>query len=641
MRHSNSVLPARPRLRGLTVLVGLALAGCVTIEPTPLTVDDLRQGTRDDRAAAQKGVVPISGPLSLEESLARALKYNLDRRVRMLEEAVALGTFEVGTYDMLPKVLAQAGYRARDEFLITRSRDSVTGLPSLANPSISSDRETRNADLGLTWNILDFGTSYFNARQNADRVLVAAERRRKAMHVLMQDVRTAFWRAAAAQKLEKDVREAIAIAEDALADARKAEAERVRSPIDSLRYQRQVLENLRLLETAQQELSTARIDLALLINAPVGQELRVADIDAAPDRRVLDVPIARLEEAAMERNADTREQFYGSRIAAAETRKVVLRMFPNLTFNYNARYDSNSFLVHKDWNEAGLSLSFNLLNLLSAPAQMKLAEAGVALADQRRMATQMATLAQVHIARLQFANALTQLERANEIAGIDGRINTLSANRESAQMQSKLESVSMRATLILSMMRRYQAIAQAYAADSRLQMTLGLEPEVANLDETPLDKLSASLRNTSPYAPLGPLPEPPAVKAAAVPLPSQPARASAPTPDELFAVVRDWAAAWSKRDVPAYLAFYDRDFRPQGGLDRAQWERQRRERIEPRSSISVSVDGLQFASAAADAASVSFRQQYVANDMRSTDQKTLVFVRRDGRWKIVEERAAP
>ena len=32
----------------------------------------------------------------------------------------------------------------------------MTGLPSLANPYISSDRNHRTADLGFQWNVLDF-----------------------------------------------------------------------------------------------------------------------------------------------------------------------------------------------------------------------------------------------------------------------------------------------------------------------------------------------------------------------------------------------------------------------------------------------------------------------------------------------------
>ncbi len=478
----------------LSVLVAAAFLPACSITPQKIAVDELVKGIKADRAAAERVAEPISGPLSLDEAIARALKYNLERRVRLLEEALALGQFEAGKYDVLPKLLAQAGYRSRDEELITRSKDSVTGLPSLANPSISADRSTRYSDLGLTWNLLDFGTSYFNSKQNADRVMIAVERRRKAMHLLMQDVRTAFWRTAAAQRLQEDVRTAIVIAEDALADARKAEAERVRAPIDSMRYQRQLLENLRLLETAQQDLNSARLELTLLVNAPLAVELRVLEPAGRLGRKILELPVERLEEVAARRNADVREQFYGAQIAGNETRKVITRLFPSLSFNYDVKYDSNSYLIHQRWNEAGMSLSYNLLNLVSGPAQLRFAEAGVALADQRRMATQMATLAQVHIGRLKYSNALVQLGRAEAISDIDARIAQIVSNRESAQAQSQLEVVANRTSAILGLMRRYQALADAHAAASRLQATLGLEPEFESVEDISLGKLVEAVR---------------------------------------------------------------------------------------------------------------------------------------------------
>ena len=81
------------------------------------------------------------------------------------------------------------------------------------------------------------------------------------------------------------------------------------------------------------------------------------------------------------------------------------------------------FQLQSPWVVAALALLFslialNLLGLLSAPAQMKLAETGVQLADQRRMATQMAVLTQVHIARQQLASAWRQHDRADAIAAI-------------------------------------------------------------------------------------------------------------------------------------------------------------------------------------------------------------------------------
>jgi len=320
-----------------------------------------------------------------------------------MEEALALNQLDVSKLDMLPKLMANAGYSDRNQERATYSSQytPVTTPRDTSRSSFSAERSHGTADLGLTWNLLDVGLGYYGSRQQADRVLIATEKRRKAMHQLMQDVRTAYWRAAAAQKLRAEVDRTITMAEAALEDSRKVETERVRNPLDALRYQRQVLENLRLLEAIDQELSTAQVELASLINAPVGQPIRVAEADVTLNSdHVLKMPIGLLEEAALENNADLREQHYNSRVAREEVRKTMARLFPNLSFSYGLKYDSDKYLVHNQWNEAGLQLSFNLFNLFTADSQIKLAEAGVTLADQRRVATQMAVLAQVHLARL-------------------------------------------------------------------------------------------------------------------------------------------------------------------------------------------------------------------------------------------------
>lgn len=469
----------------------LALSGCASVVPQPFEPAQIVAQAAGDRTVAGAGVEPIKGALRLEEAIARALKYNLERRTRMLEEALALRQLDVGQYDMLPRLVAGAGYSARSDDLITRAVDSVTGAPSLANPSISSDKRHTALNLGLTWNLLDFGLSYYNARQNADRVLIASERRRKAMHLLVQDVRTAFWRTASAQKLRDDLRHAISLAEDALADSRQAENERVRSPLDSLRYQRQLLENVRLLEAIEHDLATARVELAHLINAPLSFGLTVQEPQEGVNRSLLEMPVAQMEEAAILRNADLREQFYGATIARDEARKILLRLFPNLSFSTDLRHDDDRFLVHQRWGEVGVQLSLNLLSLATLPAQQQLADAGVALADQRRVTAQMVVLTQVHVARLQYASAYQQFVRADAIYAVDERMNKIIAAGERAQTQSKLERVSSDTTTILSLLRRYQALALLHGAGSKLQATMGLEPEVPGVQETSLEQLTA------------------------------------------------------------------------------------------------------------------------------------------------------
>lgn len=473
------VVPHVLKATALAVLTVFSLGACTTVAPKEYARADLLAQGRQDKDAARKDVEPLAAELTLDEALARALKYNLDRRSKMMEEALAFNQLDVTHLDMLPRLVAQAGYSARSNDRITISRDAE-GDP-VPTRFTSQDRSHTLYDLGLTWSLLDFGLGYANSLQQADRVLIATEKRRKAMHVLMQDVRTAFWRAVSAQKLRDQLRGVIAQAEDALVDARQAEAQRIRNPIDSLRYQRQVLENLRLLEAIDQELSAANIELASLINAPLGHSFKAVEPQGGPDLASLNVPLAFMEELAMTGNADLREQFYNARIAQEETRKTLLRMFPNLTFSLGGKYDTDSYLANKNWNEAGLQLSFNVFNLVTAPIQKRLAEAGVALADQRRVTMQMAVTAQVHLARQQFANAVGQFNRAEAIWQTDHRINEHMANRQQVQAQSKLELVSAQTSTILSLLRRYQALSQVYAAEARLQATLGLEPRIGSV----------------------------------------------------------------------------------------------------------------------------------------------------------------
>lgn len=476
-----------------SVLAPMALAalfsGCSTL-PEVFDRSEQQQLAQADRAASQIGVEPLTQPLTLAEAVARGLKYNLDHRSRLMEQAVAMGQADLSRFDMLPKLVASAGYSERDNDSISRAKDSVTGLPSLANPYISSDRAHTTTDLGLTWNILDFGVSYFNAKQNGDRVLIAAERRRKAMHNLIQDVRSAYWRAACAQKLEGELRQTIAMAEAALGDSRQAEAEKLRNPMDALRYQRTVLENLRILESIQQELSAARIELAALINLPPGSVFRLAE-PAADELtpRFQALPVEVMEEAAVSNNADLREHFYNVRIAVAETRKSLLRLFPGLSFTYARKHDNNSYLINQSWQETGMQLSWNLFNVLSAPTAINLSEASEKLAEHKRMAVQMAVLAQVHLARQQYENAYRLFERSDAIWGVDKRIFEHSANREAVQAQSKLERISNNTAAIVSLLRRYQALSQVYAANGKLQATLGLEPRVDDLNAISLGEL--------------------------------------------------------------------------------------------------------------------------------------------------------
>ncbi|MBT8420618.1 MAG: TolC family protein, partial [Gammaproteobacteria bacterium] len=390
-----------PSLSSLLMLILLAvlLTACA-VTPEPLTNDELTLQAEEDIDRLFIDTEPLSETevLTLPRAIARALKYNLDHRVKMMEQALALNRFDVDKFDLLPKLVAQAGYHSRSEYRASRNT-LLSGGDRDSEPSYSSERKTTTSELTSSWNILDFGISYYTAQQSADRALIAAERRRKVLHNLIQEIFFSYWRVVAYQQLRDEIRKTVELAETEFSNADAEIQERLTDPLQALRYQKMLLENIRKLENIEQELSSAHIDLAALINVEPGTNIRVA----TPELGNLqipewDMPLDHMEELAFHNNPDIRERSYQSRIAVKETRKAILSMLPGITLTNANKYDSNDLLESNHWYEWSTKLTWNVFNILKAPARIEHAETGEKLTEMQRLALRMAVLAQVHVA---------------------------------------------------------------------------------------------------------------------------------------------------------------------------------------------------------------------------------------------------
>lgn len=141
---------------------------------------------------------------------------------------------------------------------------------------------------------------------------------------------------------------------------------------------------------------------------------------------------------------------------------------------------------------------------------------------------------------------------------------------------------------------------------------------------------------------------PPAAAATTAPAVSPPAASAtpvAPAADasslpvaDITRMVEDWAAAWARKDVSAYLAHYDSSFEVPGKKSRKEWEAERRARIDKPGAIEVRIENVQVARDGADRVKATFRQDYKAVGLKSATTKTLVLVSRNGRWLIQRER---
>jgi outer membrane protein TolC len=211
----------------------------------------------------------VSGPLGYADVAARALKYNLDYRLKAMEGVLSQGLLDVSRWDMFPRVLANAGYVTRSPVDASRTRQIETGVESPTHQT-SSERNRAIASAELSWNLLDFGVSYYRAKQQADQVMIAEERKRKVVQNILADTRNAYWRALGAQRLSGRIDALLARSEAALERAREIEAKGLMPQPQVLAYQRALLDAIVLLQYRRQELELAKQELGALMNLAPG-----------------------------------------------------------------------------------------------------------------------------------------------------------------------------------------------------------------------------------------------------------------------------------------------------------------------------------------------------------------------------------
>ena len=561
-----------PLMRGLTAIAIVAvLAGC-SVTPKALTPDEVRDRVKQDSVEMYRAQEPITGPVSMEEAVARALTYNLDYRLKRMESALALGLTDYASKDMLPQLVASAGYQSRNNFSGGTSIGLLDGVES-TNPTSSDERSRTLRGIEFSWNALDFGVSYYRARQQGDQFLIAEERRRKVVQNLLQDVRAAYWRALGAQRLTAQADEVLQKASLALTRSREAESQKIISPGVALAYQRALLDATTLLNQRRQDLEFAKRELAALMNVPPGVDFQVAEAQEVP------LPMAprelgKLEDMALLQRPELREEDFRKRISADEARKQILSVLPGITLSYGQQYDSNRFLFNNSWSEGGLSLAWNLMRLVSIPA-MKDMQAYQAKTDEaRRMALSMAILTQTRVGVERYRMALEDFKLADQAAQVDQRLAAFTKASVSAKLDSELEAIRTQARAVLGAYQRANAYANAHIAFGRLYNSLGFDPIADDFEGNDLQQLTqrvaqhlqatqkdafAMSSNLFGQAPVV------SVQLAGIQDPVQRVRMTALVKDVLS---RHQIEADDQRGVPLQLSF-DSDRRP--GVERASW----------------------------------------------------------------------
>jgi len=464
---------------GVTALLVASVSGC-SITPQQLSDQQVMDQVRDDVEILDKvrsEQLATIETINVHEAIARAVRYNQDYSLKRLESTLAEKQLEVARMDMLPELMANAGYQQRSNLAASASATLINGQPvPNGTYSISQDKERYYNGVAFNWNILDFGLSYVRANQQADRFLIAKERERKVQHNIEQQARAAYWKAVSAEQLLQRVKPLLVKVEQALGNARQIEKKRLQKPLDALNYQRELLDIMRSLQTLERDLVNARTDLVTLMGLPPSTDIVLSDVGNTEYKvPELNIDMATIEQLALSKRPELLESHYQKRISQQDAKAALLNMLPGVKFNAGTNYDNNDFLLNNEWQDLSAQVSWNLFNLFKGPKAIEAAEFKEALTDQQRLAISMTVLTQVHLAKLGFNQALKEYQTSTEYLAVVERIQQQMSAASRFNRVGEMQLIREELNHVLAELRRDVAYSQLQNSYGRIFASMGMD----------------------------------------------------------------------------------------------------------------------------------------------------------------------
>ncbi len=474
----------------------LLVAGC-SVEGSNLTTEEQLKALGDDMRAIFGGQQKLEEPLTLADALARGISYNMDHRVAARQRMIASGQVDEDLLAALPALNAGVGDVKRDSPEIRSATNADTGLQSLP-PSQFSDDHRQEAELTASWNLLDAGLAVAQASQGSDRARIAEEQRRKVVHQITQDIRSAYWRAASAQVMGPRIAGALRRNQAMVKDLQQAMLEKTTAESDKTSYlmtQRELLRVADDLMTLQAQMGTAKAELAGLINLPPGTDFKLAvnegDILSLPDvKRVVAGP-EELERVALMIRPEIRQDMLASRISASQTRATALSALPGLEVAYGYNYDSDSFLRDNNWTEFSLSLTGNLMKLMTLPVRMEQSESREKLVALQRQAKTVSILTQVNIARQNLRMTENRLGVLRNLMRVENEL--IPDKDDAAPLLTTAQTLAQEQTALNARGRFHMAYADYQAAYARLLTSVGIDPLPPNYDTRDIKAMAETI----------------------------------------------------------------------------------------------------------------------------------------------------
>jgi len=105
---------------------------------------------------------------------------------------------------------------------------------------------------------------------------------------------------------------------------------------------------------------------------------------------------------------------------------------------------------------------------------------------------------------------------------------------------------------------------------------------------------------------------------------------------EILDSIENWKQAWEDKNMENYLASYASNFKYPNKMTKLDWEKYRTVRITSKKTINISLSNIKLKFKKEEVIAT-FTQDYKAGKFEQLSNKTLIFIKEDGDWVIVQE----
>jgi outer membrane protein TolC len=457
-----------------TIISILVLSGCGL---TPSKVDDKTQ-LENTQGGIDKFIASsdtINHQISLSEAIARTIKYNLDYRLQHTQLMLENGNLKMAYIEMLPTLTGDLNYSFRNnpqiQNLVNADGQVVDGDTSY------TPREILDVSAGMQWTVLDLGLSFTRAQQQANRVMIMQEERRKITQQLVQQAISVYWKAWTAQNMHQtviDFKEKVRIALKKSQNALDIKASPTPTELD---YQSVLLKSIRRANKLQLEISSAKAELTRLMNIRPGAEFELA----SPNKTITKLPniqpqLAKMDLIAMVNRPELRQSSHQIDIAKKGIQAAVIEMLPGLSFDFGYNYTNNRFMLNQEWMGGNLGATIDLFNMvLRGPFAIDMANQQVDFEKIKTAATTLSVLTQIRVAytnyliwKEDYQYAKLQDETTSKL--LKNALANERANKGNSQISIRRGIESLNATF-----DRQVTFARAYEALAKLYQSVGID----------------------------------------------------------------------------------------------------------------------------------------------------------------------